>query len=228
MDDGYPAFAALFRHESRIDGAPRYLRLAFAALFKRPLPFGAPHLYISLLWLSSPEAVEEVHMAAQRSSELDEELSALLDGINWRPHVVAATAIALGYGTEPSIEELWSTFDRGSWVTPQLAVAASMRDPEFESKAQSRIRNWRPPGPLSQDPMTRYHELYSLSGLRDPKALAALIYLCGLRPPCSQWLADLTTVPAIKNALAYDRQRDRGDRIAKNWLERITKVMREP
>ena len=235
MENGYPAFAALFPHLG-----------------------GRTHLYISLLRLETPEAVEaveEVPMAAQRSSELDKELSALLDGINWRPHVVAATAIALGYGSEPSIEKLWSTFDRGSWATPQLAVAASLRDAEFELKAQSRIDGWHSPrsGSRASKALSALISLFALialfisgrlaeriwalagaldpkalSGSHDPKALSALIYLCSLRPSCSPWLADVTTVAAIEEALAYDRLWDRGDRLAEDWLARITEIMRKP
>jgi hypothetical protein len=117
----------------------------------------------------------------------------------------------MGYGAEAAIETLWPTFDRGTWVTPQVAVAASLRDPQFEPEARRRIIGWCSPG------LER----------RDPKALSALIYLCRLRTSDPAWLAELTSEAGIQAALSQDQLRDQGDQKAERWLERLMTIMRQ-
>ena len=62
------------------------------------------------------------------------EVPGLLLDDNWRV-AVGGVAAAIALGLEPRVvHALWLALDRGSWVAPQLAVAASFLDPEFEER----------------------------------------------------------------------------------------------
>jgi hypothetical protein len=102
--------------------------------------------YLVLLRLNMPEAkrvvtklVEQCHL----SSACHKEVGSLFDPSDWRPHLVGAVALsALPYDQESS-GKLGGAVDRGSWVTPQLAVAAFIRDPAFADQAGARVRSRR-------------------------------------------------------------------------------------
>jgi len=192
---------------------------SFAFLFDGSSVSGRTHSYLTLLNLfwteeDAASALAAVRVAARASAHIDGELAALFREVHWRPNLVAATVMALGYGSDRSLVELWEAFERGTWVTPQLAVAASLRDPAFADTAQRHIEhwstrvNWSRPGPEHGD----------------PKNLSALLYLCGLRPSCDEWLDGLVPSATIQAALARDLTYDRGGRIAMDWLERIQRL----
>ena len=63
----------------------------------------------------------------------------LFEKANWRPHLVGAMALLLDGGRASGIDALWRAIDRGSWVNPQLVVAAYFRDPNFSIAALTRI-----------------------------------------------------------------------------------------
>jgi hypothetical protein len=65
------------------------------------------------------------------------EIDDLLVRDAWRDHLVAATAAALGHLEEKS-SKLWECFDRGTWVSPQVAAALSAVDPNFVPHAAVR------------------------------------------------------------------------------------------
>jgi hypothetical protein len=69
----------------------------------------------------------------------EDELLRMLEGANWRPQLVAAVAVIAGALT-PKIEAaMWKVLDVGSWVSPQLVVALSMRAPSFLPEALRRL-----------------------------------------------------------------------------------------
>jgi hypothetical protein len=57
----------------------------------------------------------------------------------WRPHLVGAVAALLDNENRLDRIQLWNAVDAGSWVTPQLVVAAMFSDPMFAERARHRI-----------------------------------------------------------------------------------------
>ncbi|HTR51967.1 MAG TPA: hypothetical protein VMJ10_14730 [Kofleriaceae bacterium] len=118
----YPVFAPMFERG-------RYLR------FLHPYRSGGtpdPDVFEAL-------AVADEH--AHSTATLTEDLCTLLSDRNWRPNLVGGVVLVRTRMSNAAIlEALWSAIDRPSWVSPQLAVAASKIDPEFTAKAHTRIR----------------------------------------------------------------------------------------
>jgi hypothetical protein len=188
--------------------------------------------YLKLLNLvgeGATEAMSAVRSAAENSPDPTSEIVALFGSIDWRPHLPAAVAIALGYGGESTLPALWSRFDRGSWVTPQLAVVAFLTDANFEAEARRRIlawitpdSEWLPDAMALERPSRREISAY-LRGRRHgrPKALAALLTLCQLLPS-PVWLAVAQEHPLTRWLLSADD--DRGGEIAQGWLQRFAEL----
>ena len=123
-------------------------------------------------------------------------------------HLAAATAVGLGYASQRVIEGLWAAFDRGSWFSPQLAVAACLTAPDFETYARGRIGMQCATNPARVD----------------VKALTSLLYLCGLQASWSPWLEPLAAEWEIKQrdiAAKVADERNGGDRFAERWMERF-------
>src|SRR5688572_24296551 len=96
--------------------------------------FESAHGYLALLGLNSgdaTEAVELVRNCCGKVSNPSSDIYRLLAEPNWRPHLVAAVAaIVSGFDAETA-NLLWRRLDRGSWVTPQIAAALFLVDPDF-------------------------------------------------------------------------------------------------
>ncbi|WP_223757679.1 pentapeptide repeat-containing protein [Myxococcus sp. RHSTA-1-4] len=110
-----------------------------------------------LLHLLEPEYLLHMEAGVEASADLDAEVVALLKEKNWRLHLVAATAVVLGGASERALSAVWERLAVGSWVHPQLTVAALLRDPDFESRARARLEAGRPgsarlePGPSTRE-----------------------------------------------------------------------------
>jgi hypothetical protein len=100
---------------------------------------------------------------------------------------------------------LWQAFDAGTWVSPQLAVAAFLRDPRFAEQARTRI----------VDTFSEYSS----------KSLAALVALCQLMPATTEWLEAAFT-DEVRRKAAIDSW-DRGDEIAVDWLGDIRDALND-
>src|ERR1700691_4459567 len=89
--------------------------------------------YLVLLNLSeaseSKWAVSLVKKCCASVSDPTDYICRFLNESNWRPHLVSAVAIALLPDNPKTIRQLWAAIDRDSWVTPQLAAVAFLRDP---------------------------------------------------------------------------------------------------
>jgi hypothetical protein len=59
----------------------------------------------------------------------------MLGGIGWRPNLVGAVAAILTRGSASVSEAIWERLREGSWVAPQLAVAAEAVDENFAQRA---------------------------------------------------------------------------------------------
>lgn len=167
--------------------------------------------YLSLLGLERPEAdiaVAKVLEGNRTSSDLQRDIGELLDEMNWRPHLVAAVAIsAIDY--QPRIlAKLWDAFDAGSWVTPQLAVAAYLRDPDFSRQAAMRVS-----GVFES----------SLSNPLSAKAVNALIALLNLKG-CSSMIKTELDDEGFVSWRASDP--DDGSGLAEDWLSSLQGIFR--
>lgn len=104
--------------------------------------FASAHGYLALLHLGGTDAAEYVRTVKRCCDSVATpygDIIKLLENPNWRPHLVAAIALATKGYHELSFEALWSAFDSGSWVSPQLAVVASLHDSNFSNRARSRL-----------------------------------------------------------------------------------------
>jgi hypothetical protein len=99
--------------------------------------------YLALLNLgaSSERAIDEVSRALREETAPVSFNSFMSDG-GWRPHLVGATACLLDRDGTLDRLQLWSAADAGSWVSPQLVVAAMFSDAEFVSRARERLQNF--------------------------------------------------------------------------------------
>ena len=170
----------------------------------------SPDGYLALLHLDSPEAVHVVSSVVkccETSATAHREIVRLLDESNWRPHLVAAVAVSAQEHDHTSMARLWDTFDSGSWATPQLAVAAYLRDPNFLELARVRI--------LARCP---------LEPSRSGKAAASLVRLVGLLRPSPDWLATELSSPDLVALLAEDV--DESAKIAETWLAKLRTLLR--
>src|SRR5262245_47832834 len=87
--------------------------------------FETVHGYTALLHAKYAGDVDRVGDCCRRTDDPFADICRMLEQGNWRPHLVAATAVVLcGYQAE-AVRLLWRQLDRGSWVAPQLAAALS-------------------------------------------------------------------------------------------------------
>jgi hypothetical protein len=114
---------------------------SFVHLFVRQPQWQNP-LYVYLLQLndSAVWTMSAIIQSLTHSPDPAREICALLNGLDWREHLVGGIASILGQQqSAPVIAALWSAFDEGSWVSPQLAVVVSLVDPAFAEHARERI-----------------------------------------------------------------------------------------
>lgn len=191
----------------------------FAPLFER----GG---YLSLLNLEGPNARHAISLVVRCCASVSnphEDVCRLLREINWRPHLVGAVAIAtLTHDREVTLE-LWSAIDRGSWVTPQLAAAAFLRDPLFANHARERLRS----GCIvhttayARLPALERHVSIGPAGTaeRSAKTAASLIRLLELLPQRPDWLSVETTSLDLENVLKRDL--DSSAELTEQWLSKL-------
>lgn len=79
-----------------------------------------------------------------RSNIVDEaQTLSLLRQRDWRPHLVGISTVYFASiqstATVPVIEQMWDTFDKGSWVSPQVAAILSLVDEDFFDQALTRL-----------------------------------------------------------------------------------------
>lgn len=186
--------------------------------------------YLHFLDLHSAEAnhsVSRVIECCRLSSDPFQDIGRLLDERDWRLHLVAAVALsAIGYDCT-AFNKLWSAFDAGSWVTPQLAVVASLRDPDFSDRARVRVQSRCPVDTSRFSSMTPLERLVAAGPAgaleRSAKAACALIYLVSLFPGPLDWLTTELASPDIATLLSEDR--DHASSIAEHWLASLKAIL---
>ena len=201
----------------------------FEPMFKVSKDFSLPP-YLMLLNLNreSIPAMNLLKRITSQDIDLTDQIVALLADMNWRPHLIAAIAMALGSSSPKSVEKLWQTFDSGSWVSPQLAAVASITDKDFSNNAKKRIENSCPINSErldSTDWLTRHTAAgpESVDG-HSSKALAALVALCGQEEEFTQWFEALANRETIQQAIKKDDS-DSG-RIAIQWLQQLDSLVK--
>ena len=196
----------------------------FAPLFKNNAD------YLALLHLEAPETkrvVERVVEQCRLSATSHEEVGKLFDQPNWRPHLVGAIAVAALPHDRESCDKLWWAFDRGSGVTPQLAVAAVLRDPGGVDLARARILSRCPVDESSVQVKTALERNVSAGpaavSRRSAKAAASLVCLAGRLPVRPDWLdAEASKADLIE---LLDTDTDHSAEIADHWLVRLTELL---
>ena len=188
--------------------------------------FDSTGSYLALLHLNSPfasSAVSAVVKCCQSSDNPHKEVGALLDERNWRPNLVAAAAISVLNYQHMSNCRLWAAFDSGSWVMPQLAVAAYLSDPDFLGHARVRIALRCPldsSSLASRTPLERHIAAGPAGGRkRSAKGAASLVQLVSTLRPTPDWFAREQSSPDLIALLSEDV--DRSAQIAEEWLLRL-------
>jgi hypothetical protein len=194
--------------------------------------FESAHGYLALLNLSSDatEAVEFVRNCCGKVSNPSSDICRLLTEVNWRPHLVAAVAVIVsGYNAE-AVRLLWHRLDCGSWVTPQIAAALFLVDPDFPSKASARLEARCPVDSTELRSMSSIerHSATGPTGIvpRSAKTAAALLQLAAMDSPIPLWVQEMRASKDMQTLLAQDI--DGSDEIAEQWLNRIKEITGKP
>ena len=147
----------------------------------------------------------------------------LLSGPDWRPHLVVCVAL-ISKPKQEVLEALWQAFDSGSWVAPQLAVAAYFSDPKFAERARSRIEAGCPITPRKRRSVFLRLLAIGTRGTveQSAKNMASLLTLCGRLPALSPWIAHIQAQPAVVDLLKIDEAWNRSADIVEQWFLQIT------
>jgi hypothetical protein len=171
--------------------------------------------------------VSLVAKCCQSSENPHLEVVKLLEQTDWRPHLVAAVALSVLDYDSKSIRKLWAAIDAGSWVTPQLAVAAFLKDPGFSEAARVRIEA-RCPVETCWPFAASSPEQDASAGpaekpIRSAKAAASLVRLVGLLPASPEWLAAEQSSPDFIDLLSEDV--DLSGEITESWLVTLATML---
>jgi hypothetical protein len=182
--------------------------------------------YLPLLNLVEPEATASISLVIQccaSTSNPYPDICGLLRGNDWRPNLVGAVAMATLTHDPEANNELWDAIDRGSWVTPQLAAVAFMRDPMFGDRARERLRSGCLADISRVAPLAAAarHTSTGAGGSveRSEKTAASLVKLAGLLPQKPDWLIAATSSPEMIKLLSKDI--DASGLIAEGWLKAL-------
>jgi hypothetical protein len=185
--------------------------------------------YLELLHLDGSKsnlAVSRVIECGRLSSDPFLDIGRMLDEANWRPLVAAVALSVLGYN-RVAFTKLWSAFDAGSWVTPQLAAVAYLRDPDFSDRARGRVqaRCAVDASRLIQRSPVERHVDFGPAGVRErsAKATSALIYLLNLFGQLD-WLTTELASPDLASLMSEDR--DKASLVAEHWLGSLKTILK--
>lgn len=162
--------------------------------------------YLELLGLHSSVAAQNaitcVEIALQRGDS-HRWIAALLRDMNWRPNLVGAVALLLD-PTAADAGLLWEAIDRGSWVVPQIVIAAAIVDPRFRERIRARVDT-------------------TTSG----KLVASALAMCAEYPDLAAWRENRLRDRRVIALLAEDAGWNNSGGIVKNWLAQLRTVFAE-
>jgi hypothetical protein len=182
-----------------------------------PLFHGIDYLTLLNLPPAASSAVVTIGNVVRQNPNHRESVLALLRDPDWRSHLVAAVAVLLSPARVDLCPAVWEAVDKGSWVSPQLAVVLSICDPEFVGSAKGRIMTGSPVVPVELASPLEQHVVAGpgAPSARSAKNLAALLYLVRTIPGESQWAEAIGQAPEVAQVLQSDR--DAGDKLAAYW-----------
>lgn len=110
----------------------------FAVAFNRVGRDSTP--YLSLLHLHDDTVVKVIELIREATLEQHSEAAiiALMQDVNWRPHLVGSIA-AYFRRSDLSRIQMWRAMDAGSWVTPQIAAILSIICDDFVEYSIERL-----------------------------------------------------------------------------------------
>jgi hypothetical protein len=191
--------------------------------------FESAHGYLALLGLHAADAavaVEEVKACCRKVPDPCADICRLLEDRNWRPHLVADVAVIVSGFQSATVKQLWCRLDSGSWVSPQMATALFLVDPDFATQAHIRLIPGCPvhPDQPQMDPLER-HSATGPAGTveRSAKCAAALLHLASILTPVPNWVQEVQASADIQILLAQDVDNARG--IVDSWLGRIKAII---
>jgi len=141
------------------------------------------------------------------------------------PSFVGAVAIATLPQDHEANNELWAAIDSGSWVTPQLAAVAFLRDPMFADHAWERLRSGCRVNTFRSAGVSAVER--HISGCpggsvkRSAKTAASLVRLVGLLPQQPAGLIAQASTPDLVSLVSKDI--DSSGSIAEGWLKILKK-----
>jgi hypothetical protein len=189
---------------------------------------GVP-LHLPLLGIGEDAdvSVRVIRKVCFESPDPRSEIQGLLRDLNWRPHLVAAIALMVCERDDGLMADLWCAFDEGSWVSPQLAVAAFCLDPEFGHRASTRI-DLLCVGPTPRanilDPASRHSASGPESDYgRRCKALSTLVWLASRDPDFGEWTRAKAHEADVAGLIGNDIHR--GDRICEHWSAGLLRLL---
>lgn len=200
---------------SRVDVPPFVTELGsgdfgpFAAFWR-----DRPRAYLSFLGMSTPDvqpALTTLSDVLRTNADGRRYIEVMLQGRNWRPHLVASVAALLSPDRTTYSTALWRTFDRGSWVAPQLAVALYFTDPEFSREAKDRV--------VELCPVTAAPDRSAIEGNVRPRNVASLLRVASYLPSGANWVDSELKRAEIRALVRADC--DSSGDIADWWLKAV-------
>lgn len=162
--------------------------------------------YLELLGLHSSVAAQNALScveSALQHGDSERWIAALPRDMNWRPNLVGAVALLLD-PTAADAGLLWEAIDRGSWVVPQVVIAAAIVDPRFRERIRARVEA-------------------TTSG----KLAASALAICAEYPDLAPWRADRLRDRRVIAQLAEDAGWNNSGGIVKHWLAQLRTVFAE-
>jgi hypothetical protein len=184
-----------------------------------------PLLLLSL----SPEATRVVQQLATWVRQDDEHPGTIVDLLGrpgWRDHLPGAVAVLLSPRSGDLCGAMWGAIERGSWVSPQLAVALSRCDAQFVARARERISAGCPITPPRLDSVLLQHVVTgtSVREAHSAKEMTALLYLLRTIGD-AEWAKATSHLPLVAHCV--ERDRDQGHRIAAFWSDALQERLSE-
>ena len=162
------------------------------------------------LTFGAVQIVRELTIAASRwTHEPDAEIAEMLEGPNWRWHLIAAIACLTCSQGARRVPLLWGTMRRGTWVSPQIAATLSLLDVDFDEHARAFAESY-----VDRE-----------DSQNDVKGFAAVLALLDGRPTSERWLGAMVTRREVQAILGSDE--DSGGDRSRKWLSRLPKVFDE-
>jgi hypothetical protein len=182
-------------------------------------PFAAfwrdrPMAYLSFLGMSAPDvqpALTSLSDVIRSNADGRRYIEVMLQGRNWRPHLVASVAALLSHDRATYAAALWRTFDRGSWVAPQLAVALYFTDREFSREAKDRMAGLRSATPAP--------DLPAIERNVRSRNVASLLRVASYLPSEANWVASELERADVRALVKADC--DSSGDIAAWWLKAV-------